>query len=148
MNRDKYLLPTFFLVASACAFAQEIPQGVVLFSGAKIQWEKSGAGERANLVGDQAKPGPYVYLTKPKPGIGGASVPHTHPDNRTYTIIAGTWYVGFGTKYDESKLIALPAGSYYTEPAGVPHFVVIRDGGVIVQVQGTGPSRLNPVDAK
>jgi hypothetical protein len=40
----------------------------------------------------------------------------------------------------------LKAGSFYAEPAGVPHFVVIKDDGVIVQISGTGPSRLIPAD--
>jgi mannose-6-phosphate isomerase-like protein (cupin superfamily) len=130
-------------------YGQELPQGVVMLNAAKAQWVKSptGTGERANIYGDQAKPGPYLYLTKSGPGRSGASQPHTHPDNRTYTVISGTWYVGFGTKYDESKLIALTAGSYYTEPAGVPHFVLTRDEGVVVQIGGTGPSRQIPVDA-
>jgi hypothetical protein len=44
-------------------------------------------------------------------------------------------------------LIALPAGSYYTQPAGVPHFVLVKDDGVVVQITGTGPSRQIPVDA-
>jgi hypothetical protein len=39
----------------------------------------------------------------------------------------------------------LKAGSVYTEPAGVPHFVLIKDEGTMVQISGTGPSRLIPV---
>jgi hypothetical protein len=50
--------------------------------------------------------------------------------------------------YDESKLTALPAGSFYTEPAGAPHFVATLDGEVIVQVSGTGPTTVNYVDSR
>ena len=135
------------LASSLPAFGQEPPSGVVMLNAAKAQWEKSQTGEQLRVVGDQTKPGPYVFFTKPRPGRTAATEPHTHPDDRTYTVISGTWYVGFGTKFDESKLIALPAGSYYTEPAGVPHFVLIKDEGVVVQITGTGPSRLIPVDA-
>jgi quercetin dioxygenase-like cupin family protein len=77
-----------------------------------------------------------------------ASQPHTHPDERTYTIISGTWYVGFGDKFDESKLIPLTAGSFYIEPAGVPHFIMVKDEGTMVKITGTGPSRLIPVQPK
>jgi len=118
-----------------------------MLNAAKAPWEKSPTGESTQIFGDQTKPGPYLFLTKPRPGQSVASKPHTHPDNRTYTVISGTWYVGFGDKFDESKLIALPAGSYYTEPAGVAHFILIKDEGVVVQIGGTGPSRLIPVDA-
>lgn len=135
------------LALNAAAFAQDVPQGVVLVDAQKTQWEKTPLGEQLKVIGDQTKPGPYVFLTKPRPARGAATQPHTHPDNRTYSVISGTWYVGFGTKFDESKLIPLPAGSYYTEPAGVPHFVLIKDEGVVVQITGTGPSRLIPVEA-
>jgi hypothetical protein len=91
------------------ATAQQVPAGVVMFDISKVQWEKSPTGENAKIVGDQSKPGPYVFLTKPRAAPG------------------------------------LKPGSFYTEPAGVSHFVVIKDEGVIVQISGTGPSRLIPV---
>lgn len=125
--------------------AQDVPAGVVMLDIQKAKWEKSLIGESAKIYGDQATPGPYSFLTKPRPGAGPASKPHSHPDTRTYTVISGTWYIGFGDKFDESKLIALKPGSVYTEPAGVPHFVLIKDEGTIVQITGTGPSRLIPV---
>ncbi|OFW12088.1 MAG: hypothetical protein A3H27_13285 [Acidobacteria bacterium RIFCSPLOWO2_02_FULL_59_13] len=143
----RFILVGLGLTVCVSVYGQEIPQGVVMFNAAKAQWKKDPNGEQANIYGDQAKPGPYLFLRKPLPGRSGASAPHTHPDDRTYTVISGTWYVGFGTKYDESKLIPLTAGSYYTEPAGVPHFTVIKDEGVVVQVSGAGPSRVIPVDA-
>jgi quercetin dioxygenase-like cupin family protein len=127
------------------AGAQNVPSGVVMFDIQKANWEKSPTGEAAKIVGDQTKPGPYIFLTKPRPAPGPQNKPHTHPDTRTYTVISGTWYIGFGDKYDESKLIALKPGSVYSEPAGVAHFVVIKDSDVIVQISGTGPSRLIPV---
>jgi quercetin dioxygenase-like cupin family protein len=127
------------------AHAQDVPAGVMMFNVANAKWEKSLTGENAKILGDQTQPGPYAFLTRPRPLPSAASQPHTHPDTRTYTVISGTWYVGFGTAFDESKLIALKAGSVYTEPANVPHFVVIRDEGTVVHISGTGPSRLVPV---
>ena len=127
------------------ANAQDIPAGVVMLDIQKAKWEKSPTGEVAKILGDQNKPGPYIFLTKPRPGAGVATKPHTHPDTRTYTVISGTWYIGFGDKFDESKLIGLKPGSVYSEPAGVAHFVLIKDEGVIVQITGPGPSGLKPV---
>jgi mannose-6-phosphate isomerase-like protein (cupin superfamily) len=137
---------------SGVANAQDVPPGVVMFNAAKAQWTTTSmAGNpQAKIIGDDQKPGPYVLFARPRP-LGAkspAAQPHTHPDERTYTIVSGTWYVGFGDKYDESKLIALPAGSFYTEPAGVPHFVVIKDEGVTVKITGTGPSKIIPVQKK
>ena len=42
---------------------------------------------------------------------------------------------------------ALPAGGFYTEPAGTPHFVATPDGETIVEVTGTGPITVSYVDS-
>jgi quercetin dioxygenase-like cupin family protein len=65
--------------------------------------------------------------------------PHSHPDYREVTILSGTWNTGYGEKFSETGLKALPAGSFYTEPANIPHFVEVREP-VVIQVSGTGPS--------
>jgi hypothetical protein len=41
---------------------------------------------------------------------------------------------------DESKLIALPAGTFIAEPPKTTHFTWAKDGEVILQVTGIGPS--------
>jgi quercetin dioxygenase-like cupin family protein len=96
------------------------------------------------LVGDSNKPGLYVERVKfPANSISQA---HSHPDDRTYTVISGTWYIGYGDKVDPAKLKALPAGSYHTEPANLAHFSVIKEEGVVVQISGTGPTATRFVD--
>ena len=77
-------------------------------------------------------------------------LPPSHPDDGTYTVISGTWYVGYGDKFDPEKLKALPAGSFHTEPANVSHFSVVKGDGVVVQLTGTGPTAtrfVNPAHA-
>lgn len=93
--------------------------------------------EQVNLVGDPAKPGRYTLRLKfPK---GFTIAPHTHPDSREVTIISGTFATGYGERFDADKLKILPAGSFYTEPANVPHYIEIKEE-VVLQVSGTGPS--------
>ena len=109
---------------------------------AEMKWQAQGglalAGiEQANLVGDPAKPGPYTVRLKFPAGYRLA--PHSHPDYREVTILSGTWNTGYGEKFSETALKALPAGSFYTEPANIPHFVEVREP-VVIQVSGTGPS--------
>jgi len=41
---------------------------------------------------------------------------------------------------DVTKLKILPAGSFYTEPANVPHYIEIKED-VVLQVRGMGPSQ-------
>jgi quercetin dioxygenase-like cupin family protein len=99
--------------------------------------------EIADLVGDGSKPGLYVQRVKFPANF--TVQPHTHPDDRQYTVISGTWYVGWGTTFDPSKLKPLPPGSFYTEPANVPHFVMTKDEAVVVQIVGTAPTATKPV---
>jgi quercetin dioxygenase-like cupin family protein len=113
----------------------------------QLTWEPNprvpGLGV-ARIISKGTEAGPYVYRVKfPKGRIVQA---HSHPDDRTYTVLEGTWYIGWGETYDDLKLIALTPGSFYTEPAGVAHFVATPDGEAIVQVTGTGPTKADYVD--
>ena len=68
-------------------------------------------------------------------------MPHTHPDEwRTAVVLSGTIYFGLGDKWDEAKLQPRPAGTFFTEAKGAPHFIWAKDGEVIVQITGMGPS--------
>jgi quercetin dioxygenase-like cupin family protein len=65
---------------------------------------------------------------------------HSHPDDRVATVISGTWYFGYGDRHKESDLKALPAGSFYTEPAGLLHFARTGETSVVLQISGFGPT--------
>jgi quercetin dioxygenase-like cupin family protein len=114
---------------------------------ADLQWKPSTRVkglEQVDLIGDSTKPGPYVQRVRFPANF--VNPPHSHPEERTYTVISGTWYVGWGSKLDESKLLALPPGSFYTEPANVPHFVVSKGEPVVVQISGMGPTATRLAD--
>lgn len=66
--------------------------------------------------------------------------PHTHPDERITTVLSGTLYVGFGERFEEASLVAVPAGAVYLAPAHVPHYLWARDGVVSYQETGRGPT--------
>src|ERR1700733_10573167 len=72
---------------------------------------------------------------------------HSHRDDRVATVISGTWHIGYGDRFDEAKLKALPAGSFYTEPPSRNHFAATGDEPVVVQITGFGPSSTEYVDA-
>lgn len=65
-----------------------------------------------------------------EPPAGYKLAPHAHPDDREVTM-SGTWHMGYGEQFDEAALKALPAGSFYTEPANVAHFVEVKEPAVI-----------------
>ncbi len=65
---------------------------------------------------------------------------HDHPDDRVATVVSGTWYFGYGDRFNAADVKALPPGSYYTEPPNRTHFAETRDEPVILQITGFGPS--------
>jgi hypothetical protein len=99
---------------------------------------------RALVFGDPAKPGPYTYRVKFPPYHRVRS--HTHPDNRTFTILKGTLYEAEGTNYDEAKLISYPAGSFFSYKGGTPFFSTSKEGEVILQTTGMGPTGISFVE--
>lgn len=146
-NAKSLLVLSTALALTPLALQAGEPEKGLMLTPEQLVWEPNprveGLGQ-ASIINDGTKPGPYVYRVKfPKGRVVQA---HSHPDDRTYTVMAGTWYIGWGEKFDESKLTALPAGSFYTEPAGVPHFISTPDGEAIVQITGTGPTTATFVD--
>jgi len=82
----------------------------------------------AVLEGDPNQEGPFVFRLKVPDGY--RVPPHTHPKTERVTIIAGTFHLGMGEKFDASATQALPAGTYGYWPAGNEAFRVgqRRDG--------------------
>ena len=96
------------------------------------------------LFGDPTKPGLYsLRLTVPQNTRIAA---RTHRDERTAIVVAGTWFFGYGRVAEEAALKALPAGSFYTEPAGDAHFAMTKDEHVEIVITGYGPSDTQYVD--
>ena len=94
--------------------------------------------QMTNLIGDPSKPG--LYTVRVAIAAHTQARPHTHRDNRSVTVISGTWHMGYGTQFDARALKDLPPGSVYTEPAGQPHFAQTNDEPVVIWVTGYGPS--------
>jgi hypothetical protein len=99
------------------------------------------------IHGDPSKPGLYTILLKV---AANTKIPaHLHPDDRIGTVVAGTWYFGYGDVFDGGKLKKLPVGSIYSEIPDQNHFAMTRDEPVIVEITGYGPSGVtyvNPAD--
>ena len=116
----------------------------------EIVWKASAASaglETAVTFGDPTKPGPYVLRVKFPAGY--KLMPHFHPDAwRTGVVLSGNYYFGLGEQWDESKLKLYPAGTFFSEPKGTPHFVWAKDGEVIVQITAMGPTGVTPIPPK
>lgn len=117
----------------------------------EIEWKPFAAfppeARLAVLVGDPAKPGPYV--TRVHVPAGTKLAPHWHPEDRIYTVISGVFYIGLGKTFDESKLMAFAPGSVIVLPGGQPHFHWAKSGDYVSQITAIGPlgmSYLDPSD--
>jgi len=95
------------------------------------------------VSGDPGKPGPFAIRIKMPAGYKIA--PHWHPTDEHVTVLAGTFSMGMGEKFDAAALTDLPAGGYGLMPAQMRHFATAKTAATI-QVHGTGPFALNYVN--
>ncbi len=98
----------------------------------------------AVLEGDPgAASGDYTVRLKMPDGYRIA--PHWHPKRENVTVISGTFKVGMGDRFDESKMGNFPAGSFaYLDPQ--MHHYAMASGEVVVQVHGAAPLQFNYVN--
>jgi hypothetical protein len=94
----------------------------------------------AVLSGDPTKPGvPFVLWIKNPAGYRVA--PHWHPTDEHITMIQGTYCLGVGDKFDESRCDEMPAGSYAFMPKRMHHFAMAKTE-AIGQAHGIGPFKI------
>ena len=95
----------------------------------------------AVLVGEPTKPGPYVVRVKVPGGV--KLMPHTHPEDRIYTVISGVFYIGLGDRFGVDRLAAYPPGSVIVLPGNTSHFHWAKAGEYVTQVSAIGPLGLD-----
>jgi hypothetical protein len=61
------------------------------------------------------------------------------------TVLKGTFLVGMGETFDESKLQPISVGKFVALPKEMRHFGLAK-GETIVQVHGAGPFKVNWVN--
>jgi quercetin dioxygenase-like cupin family protein len=151
MNRRILFAVAFFAAVALLAAASLYePPGFAKVLPTGIKWIPSPVVPetyRAVLLGSPDEAGLFVMRVKAPPGT--RIMPHTHREDRVYTVLAGEWKLGFGDKFDADKLMSFPAGSVYRLPANVPHFQATGQTETIVQINAIGPSTtefLNPSD--
>lgn len=131
-------LLTFICLAlcSAGALAQPAPTPILPES---LKWFSPPGNpdlRAAWMLGSESGSG--MYLLRVMLAKGGKLPVHTHPDERSTTVLSGTLYVGFGDLAEAENLVAIPAGGVYVAPAHMPHYLWARDGDVVYQESGAG----------
>jgi quercetin dioxygenase-like cupin family protein len=114
----------------------------------QIEWRPFPAFPRAVrlavLVGEPSQPGPSVVRVKMP--AGEKLMPHSHPEDRIYTVMSGVFYIGLGELFDTARLTAYPPGSVIVLPGNTPHFHWAKSGEYVTQVTALGPLGLDYVD--
>ena len=103
------------LAAMAASVAVQAQEASIQLLPEQIKWaalpaDVAPGAEWMLLVGPLDKPVHYtlrVHLDK-----GGMVTPHTHPDNRYVTVLAGEVYAGMGDTVNEATSRRFPAGSF------------------------------------
>jgi hypothetical protein len=85
------------------------------------------------------------YTVRLKMPDGYRIAPHWHPQRENVTVISGTFKVGMGDHFDESKMGAFPSGSFaYLDPD--MHHFAMASGEVVVQIHGSAPLQFHYVN--
>jgi hypothetical protein len=113
-----------------------------------LQWQAGPpslppGAQIAVLEGGPTKEGPFVFRVKVPDGY--RIPPHTHPKTERVTVIAGTFHIGMGEKFDQHATRAMPVGTYGYWAAGMKHFIWVK-GETIVQFHGLGPWSIQYLD--
>lgn len=135
--------------ARAADAASLNPAAVAFLLPDRIDWKENPAtpGVRnAVLVGDPAKPGLYMVLTKWLPG--NMSRPHWHPNDRFITVLSGTWWVGTGETFAPDTTVPMPAGTFVTHFGKQVHYDGAKDGETVLLIVGEGPATSTRVEPK
>jgi quercetin dioxygenase-like cupin family protein len=99
----------------------------------------------AVVQGNPSDPGnPYVIRVRFAPNT--MTPPHFHPEARYIVVLKGTWWVGSGPKWDKEATSPVPAGSFVIHHPNKIHYDGAKDGEVVLQIIGVGPSATIPVD--
>ena len=144
-RRGFLVVATAMLTLLGTARADLNPAALAYKLPNQIKWtEEANGAKQAVVRGDLAKPGPYIVLVKWEPHR--MSRPHFHPNDRFITVIAGTWWVGTGTKFDPESTVPVPPGSFVRHTAKEVHYDGAKDQEVMLEIAGEGPATMIPAE--
>ena len=102
---------------------------------------EGSASKTAALFGDPSKPGLYVQVTKRGPNEW--SQPHSHPNERFITVLAGTFLIGTGAKFDKNNTVAIGPGGVVHDIPNQMHYDGTGPEGATLEFIAMGPASRN-----
>jgi hypothetical protein len=109
----------------------------------QFEWNgRPGSASRtAALFGDPSKTGLYVQVTKRGPND--LSQPHSHPNERFITVLAGTFLIGTGAKFDKNNTVAIGPGGVVHDIPNQMHYDGTGPEGATLEFIAMGPAARN-----
>lgn len=98
----------------------------------------------AMLEGDMAKAGPFTARAKFPANY--KIPPHFHPGVEHVTVLSGSFYMGMGDVYDESKATKLPVGGFAAMEPETHHFAFSKEE-TEIQLHAIGPWGITYINA-
>jgi hypothetical protein len=159
LGRRNQLMKALVLLFALCAllsgiaFAEEMkPMSHGVVNPDSIQWGECPPNlppgcKIAVLMGDPSKAGEEFTMRAFWPD-GYKIMPHYHPMTENITVISGTFHMGMGDKFDETKGEKMPPGSFNSMPAKMHHYAW-AEGDTVIQLNAMGPFAMiyvNPAD--
>ena len=105
------------------------------------QGRPGSASKTATLFGDPSKAGLYVQI--PKRGPNEWSQPHSHPNERFITVLAGTFLIGTGEKFDKNNTVAVGPGGVVHDIPNQMHYDGTGPEGATLEFIAMGPAARN-----
>jgi len=134
-----------FAVATKGQEKTESASGHKIVHSGNLQWTPIIKGcDLAAVNGDPNAEGtPFVIRIRCK---AGSKIPaHWHPTDENVTVLKGTFLVGMGEKFDETKFETMNPGNFIGMPKEVRHFALNKTE-TVLQVHGMGPFKVNWVN--
>lgn len=150
-NRVVFVCAIFTLVAGVVSlgariYAQDKAEAlhkIVRFGD--LKWTPVMKGcDLAAVSGDPNADG-SAFVIRIRCADGSKIPPHWHPTDENVTVLKGTFLIGMGETFDETKLQTMNVGNFISMPKEMRHFAASK-GESIVQVHGAGPFKVNWVN--
>ena len=109
----------------------------------QFEWEgrPGSPSKTATLFGDPSKAGLYVQVAKRGPNEW--SQPHSHPNERFITVLAGTFLIGTGPKFDKNNTVAVGPGGVVHDIPNQMHYDGTGPEGATLEFIAMGPAARN-----
>jgi quercetin dioxygenase-like cupin family protein len=129
-------------------YSQNKPEGAAahkIVHLADLQWTPIIKGCDLSAVSGDPNADGTAFVVRIRCADGAKIPAHWHPTDENVTVLKGTFLVGMGETFDETKLQTMNAGNFVSMPKEVRHFAMSK-GESIVQVHGVGPFKVNWVN--